>query len=124
MQKVELVKRLVGWLGWYWVGYGLGRLGAYLLGKAKMTGWIGDQGMVISSARGYRVVQAAIRQLSRLVGSLFHNRRNIWKKSGETVATARGRAGHIAKEYGPRYEKFLDFQVGKKSMQSTLKRRI
>ena len=43
-----------------------------------MTGWIGDQGMVISSARGYRVVPAAIRQLSRLVGSLFRDRSNSW----------------------------------------------
>jgi len=32
MQKAQLVKRLVGWLGWLWVGYGLGRLEAYLLG--------------------------------------------------------------------------------------------
>jgi hypothetical protein len=78
MQKAQLVKRLVGWLGWLWVGRGLGRLGAYLLVKTKMTGWIGDQGMVISSASGYGVVQAAFRQLSRLFSSLFRDRSNSW----------------------------------------------
>jgi hypothetical protein len=46
------------------------------------------------------------------------------KKSGETVATARGRAAHIAKEYGPGYKKEFRLPSGEKSMQSTLKRRI
>lgn len=45
-------------------------------------------------------------------GSAWRQDLNV-KKSGEAVATARGRAPHIAKEYGPGYKKIQTYKWGK-----------
>lgn len=48
----------------------------FAVGKAKLVGWMGDQVILISSARGHAEVPTPIHRLRRLVSSLFHDRSN------------------------------------------------